>query len=112
MDEEQSNVLKKIKEVILSIARKHGIEVDRVILFGSRARGDYREESDLDVLVVTREKLDKNKKYEFIHEARRKIVWEIDRPVDIIVVSRKYHEDFKNVYGSIPGMATLEGYVI
>lgn len=38
-----------IREII-AIADAHGIE--RVILFGSRARGDYRETSDIDLAVT------------------------------------------------------------
>lgn len=38
-----------IREII-AIADAHGI--DRVILFGSRARGDYRETSDIDLAVT------------------------------------------------------------
>ncbi|HHY99403.1 MAG TPA: nucleotidyltransferase domain-containing protein [Firmicutes bacterium] len=33
--------------------RKQGLEVDRIILFGSQARGDAREDSDIDLLVVS-----------------------------------------------------------
>ena len=39
-------VLRRIKEVISEVAIRHGIDVDKVILFGSRARGDFRENSD------------------------------------------------------------------
>ncbi|MBR2036600.1 MAG: nucleotidyltransferase domain-containing protein [Lachnospiraceae bacterium] len=40
------NVIKEIK----SFAIKHGIQ--KVILFGSRARGDYKERSDIDLAIV------------------------------------------------------------
>ncbi len=43
---------KAIKEFINSIKTKHGAKIDRIILFGSFARGDYRKESDIDVLVI------------------------------------------------------------
>ncbi len=42
--EKYEEVLRKIKEVILSTAKKHGIEIDKIILFSSRARGDYKED--------------------------------------------------------------------
>ena len=34
---------------ITELARTHGL--DRVVLFGSRARGDYRDKSDIDLAV-------------------------------------------------------------
>ncbi|HID42743.1 MAG TPA: nucleotidyltransferase domain-containing protein, partial [Archaeoglobaceae archaeon] len=40
---------KAIRETVIRIAEKYGIEVDRIILFGSRARGDFKENSDWDI---------------------------------------------------------------
>jgi len=34
---------------------KYGERIERIILFGSVARGDYREDSDVDLIVVARE---------------------------------------------------------
>ncbi len=33
--------------------RQHGIRVKRVLLFGSYARGDYAESSDIDLIIVS-----------------------------------------------------------
>lgn len=35
------------------VKSKYGDRIDRIVLFGSVARGDYREDSDVDLLVVT-----------------------------------------------------------
>ncbi len=43
-------ILKKLKKELLRIYG--GENVDSIILFGSRARGDAREDSDIDILVV------------------------------------------------------------
>ena len=40
------NVINEMKD----LARKHGIQ--KVILFGSRARGDYKERSDIDLAIA------------------------------------------------------------
>ncbi len=45
--------LEKIKEQVLKEDEKAS-----VILFGSRARGDYRQDSDWDILVLTSQEVD------------------------------------------------------
>ena len=40
----------KLIDEICEIARQNNI--DKVVLFGSRARGDYRERSDIDLAVI------------------------------------------------------------
>jgi len=42
-------ILKKLKKALLSI---YGENVDSIILYGSRARGDARDDLDIDILVV------------------------------------------------------------
>lgn len=39
----------KILDSIIDIGKQYGVE--RITLFGSRARGDYRERSDIDLAV-------------------------------------------------------------
>lgn len=43
---------KALEEFIKSIKTKYENKIDRIILFGSYARGDYRKESDMDVLII------------------------------------------------------------
>ena len=47
---EHTGIKPKVIEEIRTFARKYNI--DKVILFGSRARGDYRRTSDIDLAVV------------------------------------------------------------
>lgn len=43
------NLPNKVKDKIIELAKKHGVE--KVILFGSRARGDNWERSDIDLAI-------------------------------------------------------------
>ncbi|MEM5820945.1 MAG: nucleotidyltransferase domain-containing protein [Candidatus Aenigmatarchaeota archaeon] len=100
--------LKKIKEIIIQTAKEMNIEIDRIILFGSRARGDYREDSDYDLLIVTKEKLDSKKKFDFWYEIYKKIPF----PADIIISSKETFEKFKESKGFIYSYAISEGIML
>ncbi len=62
----QTEFLNKIKRQVLKEDENASL-----ILFGSRARGDYREDSDWDVLIITNKEADallKRKIYEDIYD--------------------------------------------
>lgn len=48
------NERRALAELVERLRRRYGDDLLRVVLFGSKARGDFDEESDLDVLVVVR----------------------------------------------------------
>ncbi len=106
---ERDEAIKKIKEVILSTAKKHGIEVGKIILFGSRARGDYEKESDWDILIVTKEKINKEVFWKFLREIKIEISIKLKVPNDIIIVSEEHYKKSKSNVGDISYYATLEG---
>ena len=47
----------RLKKEIENVVKKHNLSLVQVILFGSRARGDYTPESDWDIVVVLKEPL-------------------------------------------------------
>ena len=100
--------LRVIKDVIISESREEGVEVKGIILFGSRARGDYREDSDWDLLVVVGGSLSR--------EAIRRLQYRIYKSLsknriycDVVVVSEEYYHKYKDVVGTIAYYAHIEG---
>lgn len=81
---------------------KEKFELEKVILFGSRARGDYLKDSDYDLMVVSR----RFKGYDF--RARIIKLYElIDEPINIdILVIRQ-----KNLKNGVKRCALLRGRV-
>ena len=104
--------LELIKKVVLEEATRLGVRVEKIILFGSRARGDYREDSDYDILVVVRDKLDWRVKRKLSLMIRKKLVRELGMPVDLVIVSYRYWEEYKDVPGTVLYPAEKEGIVI
>ncbi|VVB88750.1 Nucleotidyltransferase domain protein [uncultured archaeon] len=44
---------KALQEFLKIAKQNHGAKVEKIILFGSYARGEATEESDIDILVIT-----------------------------------------------------------
>lgn len=59
-----------------------------------------------------KEKLNKSAKDRFIFEVRRKIVWRLEEPIDVIVADKRKYDEYKQVYGSIIGQAAKEGVAV
>jgi len=54
---------KKLKNFIDQLRKRFGRNLKKIILFGSRARGDHSEESDYDLLLIFEKVTPEMKKY-------------------------------------------------
>lgn len=59
------SIKKTIRKEIEKVLNNLGIELKEIILFGSRAREDYKEHSDWDIFIVLNEEIDLQKKKKF-----------------------------------------------
>ena len=80
----------------------------KIILFGSYARGDVSEDSDLDFLVVEKEL--EARRMEMVR--LRRILRPLRIPVDIIVVSERVFYEWADTPGTVIYEAALEGRVL
>ncbi|MFH1963105.1 MAG: nucleotidyltransferase domain-containing protein [bacterium] len=77
----------------------------KIILFGSFARGDQTEESDIDLLVIKDEVMFRRKEMTMI----RRVLRDMRIPVDIIVASKKQIEEYGQICGTALFSAVQEG---
>ena len=86
----------------------HASSPARVVLFGSRARGESRPDSDLDFLVIEEHVASKLEEMVNLRDA----LAALDVPVDIVVVSRDEAERGRARPGSLVRRALSEGRVL
>lgn len=94
--------------VIRDIFTGKNIKIEKIIVFGSRARGDYNKNSDWDFLVISRQELPIKQKHHLIGRIKRQLA-KLNIPNDIIIQSRRKFESQKNFPGNISYVANLEG---
>lgn len=51
----QEKYQKAVDEFLSRVEKDHRNEIESIILFGSVARGEAREDSDIDILVITKD---------------------------------------------------------
>jgi uncharacterized protein len=106
MRKKKEPVQEKIEELVSRIVER--FRPEKIILFGSHARGTAGQDSDADILVVMPVKGSKRKKATEIDVA----LVGLDLPVDVIVVTPEELERNKNQIGTIIYPALQEGKVL
>jgi len=84
-----------IKEAVDRLAKS--AKPQQIFLFGSYARGNAHERSDLDFLVVHQQVKSRRKEMVRLHDALRPM----RIPVDILVTSESTFRDWENVAGTV-----------
>ncbi len=96
------------KKIIMEEVEKAGYEVERIILFGSRARGDYKEGSDWDFFIVIDKNIFKEDMKMILRNIRRRMaVNNISN--DIVIKSKDTYKNQKNDTGFLSYYVNKEG---
>jgi predicted nucleotidyltransferase len=84
----------------------------QVLLFGSRARGEFSSDSDYDLLIVTNETFAPRVKMNWESKIRKALVNKLNLPFDIIIQSKKEVSEKKDLSGHIVYYAMKEAVEI
>ncbi|MGC9952729.1 MAG: nucleotidyltransferase domain-containing protein [Rhizomicrobium sp.] len=79
-------ILVRLKQELVAL---YGPRLKQALLYGSRARGDFREDSDYDVLVVLEGPLDYWKELHRLADLSSEITWETVATGNPVVASFK-----------------------
>lgn len=103
--------MQEIKNIINECVSIYNYSVNQVILFGSRAKGTYSEDSDYDILVVINENIKDEEKIKISCNITRNLAdnW---INADIIVKTKKELKKYNNCIGSIVNIALREGVLV
>ena len=98
---------RNVDELLAEISRRiqEAAEPERIILFGSYARGDAGPDSDLDLLVVVRGVSQPRHESTRIRRALRGLLV----PIDVIVATPEHLEQYRDSPGLIYRAALREG---
>ncbi len=102
-DQEMKNLLDEITRRIREVS-----DPEQIILFGSRARGDSRPDSDVDLLIIKDNIASTRAEAGRIYRA----LSNISLPIDVVVVRPAYVEQYKDIIGTIVRPALREGKVL
>ncbi len=95
-------------QIIREELEKQGLNPVKIILFGSRARGDFNSDSDWDFLVVVDKDINRNKKRDIILQIKRRLA-SLRIPNDIVINSFEQMQEKANDVGYITYYALKEG---
>jgi len=87
--------VREAAELIKNILRDRNITVDRIVIFGSYARGNYAGSSDIDIAIVSRDFDGKDvfQKAEMLKGLKWTLVEKFELAFDIVPVSLKQWQE-------------------
>ncbi|MCK4762779.1 MAG: nucleotidyltransferase domain-containing protein [Candidatus Aminicenantes bacterium] len=104
---EDRTVKDAVLQVIREIFAQRQIDIEKIVFFGSRVRGDFDKDSDWDFLVIANKELEIKEKHRLIIRIKRELA-KMGIPNDIIIQSKSRFDLMKNYPGHISYAANLE----
>ncbi len=86
MAKKAETIKKKVGKILAELLKQRGISIYKIVIFGSYAKGTQRENSDIDIIVVSRDFRDKSifERVELTKGIGRELVKRTKKPLDIM----------------------------
>ncbi len=104
--------IQNLTDIIREEFSKNNIPIDQLYLFGSRAQGNPRPDSDYDFLVISSFQIERLKQRRIILEIRRRFVFDFDVDGDILVVPKDLISASLTDKGKISYYAIRDGIAV
>jgi predicted nucleotidyltransferase len=101
-----------LADIIREICKTHAIPLNAVVLFGSHTTGKAGEQSDRDFLIITKEPITHRLKRKITTEIRKRIVFDFDADVDLLVLPENEISSCKTDTGRTSYYALKDGLVV
>jgi predicted nucleotidyltransferase len=106
MDESTARSDELLQTITTRIAE--AVRPEKIILFGSWARGERGPHSDLDLLIIQESELSRPQRYAQV----RRLFWGMGIPMDILVYTPEEFARYQSVPGSFTHTVAREGKVL
>ena len=106
----QERYRRSVEEFVRRALERYGDEIESIILFGSVARGEGKEDSDVDVLVIWKE--DKLEGWDVLEDIAMDILLEYRQLISIKIIYPKEYSGMVNIGSSFIQNIKKEGVVI
>jgi len=86
----ETDVIKlNLKDILSKVLQEKGINVNKIVIFGSLVRGEFSEDSDIDVIIVSSDFRDKSifERVKLTTGIGRELVKRVKKPFDLIYYS-------------------------
>ena len=99
----------KLLEKLAGMLREEGLPITGLVLYGSMARGDAHQWSDIDVLALAEDSVPRSSLFDLAGKVQQR-AGDLDNRVEVIAVHRSYFET--NESSPIIEVARSEGILI
>ena len=103
-------LVQMLRDIVETTIR--AVDPERIILFGSYARGDARPDSDLDLLVVERGPFDRDKTRCSKIRRLRRALWDFPIPMNILVYTENEVAEWQDSVNHVIARSLREGKIL